>query len=64
MTYHAFIDPDGNTYGSFEVVYLDDIDGWKKGFYWHPCFPGCIPDGESMGPFETEDDAVEDAQLS
>jgi hypothetical protein len=32
------------------------------GWYWVPCFPGCIPDGEPSGPFTTEAEAVEDAQ--
>jgi hypothetical protein len=29
-------------------------------FYWF-CFPGCIPEGEPMGPFATHADAFEDA---
>jgi hypothetical protein len=29
--------------------------GW---YYWY-CFPGCYPDGEAIGPFETEAAAVE-----
>lgn len=32
--------------------------GW---FYWF-CFPGCMPDSEREGPFETEDAALADAQ--
>ena len=31
--------------------------GW---FYWH-CFPGCLPEGDPMGPFDTEDLAQKDA---
>lgn len=47
--------------------WLDDdnepIDSLKlEGWYWHACFPGCMPDGEPMGPFETEDEAIADAQ--
>jgi len=34
-----------------------DFEGW----YWQACFPGCLPDGDPMGPFETEQDAMEDA---
>lgn len=30
-------------------------------FYWF-CFPGCMPDGDLMGPFETEEDALADAR--
>lgn len=36
----------------------DDISGW----FWQACFPGCLPDGDPVGPFETEDDAIEDAR--
>ena len=30
-------------------------------FYWF-CFPGCLPDGDPAGPFETEQAAIDDAQ--
>jgi hypothetical protein len=32
------------------------------GWYWWSCFPGCLPDGEPVGPFETEEEAIADAQ--
>jgi hypothetical protein len=32
-----------------------------KGFYWQSCFPGCLPDGDPVGPFETKDEALADA---
>jgi hypothetical protein len=32
--------------------------GW---YYWH-CFPGCLPDSEPNGPYETEQEAIEAAQ--
>jgi hypothetical protein len=32
------------------------------GWYWWSCLPGCIPDGEPMGPFDTEEEALEDAK--
>jgi hypothetical protein len=32
--------------------------GW---YYWY-CFPGCLPDSEPNGPFETEDLALADAR--
>lgn len=28
--------------------------GW---YYWH-CFPGCMPEGDPIGPYETEAAAV------
>ena len=30
-------------------------------YYWH-CFPGCLPDSEPWGPYETEQEAIESAQ--
>lgn len=43
--------------------YLDD-DGapWPTGWYWWSCFPGCLPDSEPVGPYDTESDALKDAQ--
>lgn len=32
------------------------------GWYWQSCFPGCLPDGESNGPFATEAEAADDAR--
>lgn len=37
-------------------------EGITGGWFWHACFPGCLPDGEAFGPFPTEADAVEDAR--
>ena len=34
------------------------VTGW---YYWH-CFPGCLPDSDPIGPFETEAEALSDAQ--
>lgn len=34
---------------------------YQPGWYWWSCFPGCLPDGDPIGPFETEEDAVQDA---
>ena len=31
------------------------------GVYWWACFPGCLPDSDASGPFDTEKDALEDA---
>jgi hypothetical protein len=35
-----------------------DCDGW---YYWF-CFPGCMPDSEPSGPFETAEEALADAR--
>lgn len=32
------------------------------GWYWHSCFPGCLPDGEPNGPFDSAEAAETDAQ--
>ena len=59
-----------------EVFYLDarearemsaecfdgDDDLYHAGWYWWSCFPGCLPDGDPVGPFSTETEALEDAQ--
>jgi hypothetical protein len=38
-------------------------DTWPTtGFYWWPCFPGCLPDSDPIGPFATEAEAIADAQ--
>jgi hypothetical protein len=41
-----------------------DADGEpvKAGWYWWSCFPGCLPDGDPSGPFETEAEALADAR--
>ncbi len=37
------------------ILHTDKV-GW---FYWS-CFPGCLPDGEPNGPFDTEEAAIAD----
>lgn len=34
--------------------------GTRKWFWW-ACFPGCFPDGDPSGPFDTEDEAITNA---
>ena len=31
------------------------------GFYWQSCFPDCLPDGDAHGPFQSEAEAIADA---
>jgi hypothetical protein len=75
MAYHEFRDEEtGDGYGSFEVFKIDKGDPLftadegdmvaEPGFYWWPCFPGCLPDGDASGPFASEQDAINDAQES
>jgi hypothetical protein len=73
MSYHAFLSEDGTRYGSFEVFYMTeeniaefnwvDDDGGARdpGWYWWACFPGCMPDGEPSGPYQSEAEAIDDA---
>ncbi len=42
----------------YDVEYPEDAypeSGW---FYWY-CYPGCLPEGDPIGPFETELEAYE-----
>ena len=54
-----------------EVFYVDEVETvdeftvfyeHEAGWYWWPCFPGCLPDGDPVGPFGTEELALSDAQ--
>jgi hypothetical protein len=53
--YHQFQNDDGMRFGSFETFEGGD------GFYWWPCFPGCLPDSEPVGPFDSEFECLVDA---
>jgi len=57
--YHRFETEDGEFYGSFEV-FEEGADGGH--FFWWPCFPGCLPDGDAHGPFKTAQEAYDDAK--
>lgn len=65
--YQKFVNHEtGELYGSFEVYYYDphhenQIRGDQKGWYWWACSPGCLPDGNSNGPFPTAESAYLDA---
>jgi hypothetical protein len=70
MAFHKFKDHESTLqYGSFEVFQVTAADVTNEpeayphgiGYYWWPCFPGCLPDSEPMGPFNTELEAYEDA---
>jgi len=39
---------------------VDQPDTPAPGWYYWFCFPGCLPDGEPFGPFNSEKDAVRD----
>lgn len=60
---------DPNSLPDAEVFYLvpeemqsPDESGWlEPGYYWWSCFPGCLPDSEPIGPFQTQEEAMDDA---
>jgi hypothetical protein len=52
--------PDVEVWYETETMDLGFQSG--EGWYWQACFPGCLPDGDPVGPFETETDALADAQ--
>jgi hypothetical protein len=61
LGYHAFRNVDGTPYGSFEVFACPDHKVGKHKYWWHACFPGRLPDGEPIGPFDTAKEAFRDA---
>ena len=40
----------------------DDVIFAGSGWYWWACMPGCLPDGDPIGPFNTEQLAIDDGQ--
>ena len=34
----------------------------RTGWFWWSCFPGCLPDSDPYGPFDSEQDALDDAR--
>jgi hypothetical protein len=57
--------PDIEVFQVHATITTEDGDGMQTsgpGWYWWPCFPGCLPDGEPNGPFATEAEALADAQ--
>lgn len=71
---HHYSDPeraaDDTALPNVEVFYMaagegpatDDGEPSEAGWFWWPCFPGCLPDGEAYGPFASEAEALADAQ--
>lgn len=46
-----------------EYSFLDgDNEPMPSGYYYWFCFPGCLPEGDPMGPYETEEEAIEAAR--
>lgn len=45
-----------------ELGDYEDGGPYPAGWYWHSCFPGCLPDGDATGPFDSEEAALADAR--
>ena len=55
--------PDAEVFhGSAHPVYEGHCEENYDGYYWWPCLPGCLPDGDPIGPFDTEQEAIDDAR--
>lgn len=39
-----------------------DGDAMSAGWYWWSCFSSCMPDSDPFGPFDSEAEALADAQ--
>jgi hypothetical protein len=49
-------------YSLANTDHADEHTITEPGWYWWTCFPGCLPDGPPIGPYETEREALLDAQ--
>ena len=56
----AYALPDVETFYLNYQMTSEDGEQLPYGWYYWFCFPGCMPDGEPVGPFETEAAAVAD----
>ncbi len=52
----------GCTCAKHESCECDAPAALEEGWYYWFCFPGCLPDSDPIGPFATEQEAIEDAQ--
>jgi hypothetical protein len=58
--------PFKNGHGHFEVFWISNntegFESCEPGWYWWTCEPGCLPDSEPNGPFNTSYMAWRDAK--
>ena len=74
LGFHRFkMEDTGEEYGSFETYRRLRLFGEKRsffedgtlmddGWYWQAGFPGCTPDADPIGPFDTAKEAYANAQ--
>src|SRR5574342_259968 len=55
---------DGADDGAAECDCPEGTSKWEDepGFYWWHCLPGCLPDSDPVGPFDTPEEALTDAR--
>lgn len=44
--------------GDLNSMDYDDEGDSPAGYYYWFCFPGCIPDGDAMGPYNSTHEAI------
>lgn len=49
-----------NPFGEFSEATEEGI--MRSGWYYWSCFPGCLPDSDPIGPYDTEAEAIAAAQ--
>jgi len=54
-------EPDPYSLPDAEVFHGCDWQHPTGFYYWH-VFPGCLPDSDPFGPFETEQEAIDDCR--
>ena len=42
-----------------EMILREDME---PGWYYQACFPGCLPDSDPVGPYDTKREAVKASQ--
>lgn len=52
--------PDAEVFYEDRPDALDHYDG--PGWYWWFCYPGCMPESEATGPFESEEMAIKNCR--
>ena len=74
LGFHRFkMEDTGEEYGSFEIfrrlklfkedrAFFEDGTLMEDGWYWQAGFPGCTPDADPIGPFDTAKEAYANAQ--
>jgi len=54
--------PDCEIWYSEGVIDKESEEILAPGWYWWACFPGCLPDSDPMGPFDSYLEALIDAR--